>query len=709
MRAEQAIFEELSSLCLSKGFVHALATICFRDTLVGIGDRLSGDELAEIRSHSRLIRTEITTLIGLAMRGPIDFSLPTPEDHSLYMQKAETLLAELHRSMLDLPEEKRRCAGSSDHGFDNFALGGFLREAIFYGSESAYTFQYRDLASQKYAADVNWLLEKKGVRLEIARSVCKGVADILGDRLCKTLVSLKERREEEWTLLPGFTFSCAELASRIGEPIDEVRAFVTAFTVPDDEDNQGFTSLGAFNAAYAFPILRQGSDAFLLLQLYGLSEAVYEAPFYWMCDDASYRSTALDHRGHFAESFAAERLALVFGSHRVFKNVEIYKSKGKTLGEIDVLVTFGDRVVIVQAKSKRLTLEARKGNDRALRDDFKKAVQESVDQAYLCSEWLCDQSVRLRCRDGRQVELPMRPRAVFPISLVADHYPALAFQARQFLKTKSTDRIVSPLVADVFALDAMSEFLRSPLRFLSYLRVRALFGEKIMAGHEHMILSYHLKSNLWFESDLDLAMIADDVSSELDIAMGVRREGIPGNATPDGILTRFEGTPFAHILSEIEDKEESAAIGLGFMLLELGQDAVEKINESIREVLMRSARDDGLHNMVIGISQASTGLTVHCSQEFNSSSESTLRQHCEVRKYTERANSWFGLAVAPTGSIRLVAELSGEWREDPELERVALTLNRQRPIREVGTRKIRRNDPCHCGSGRKYKRCCMNR
>ncbi|MYH58657.1 MAG: prepilin peptidase [Boseongicola sp. SB0675_bin_26] len=709
MRTEQAIFEELSSLCLSKGFIHALATICFRDTLVRFGDRLSADELAEIRSRSRLIRTEITTLIGLAMRGPIDFSLPEPEDHSLYLQKAETLLAELHRSMLALPEEERKCAGPSDRGSNNLALGRFLREAIFYGSESAYTFQYRDLASQKYAADANWLLEKKGVRLEIARSVCKGVADILGDRLRKTLVSLKERSEEEWTLLPGFTFSCAELASRIDEPVDEVRAFVTAFTVPDDECNQGFSSLAAFNAAYAFPILRQGNDAFLLLQFYGLSEAVYEAPFYWMCDDASYRSTALDHRGHFAESFSAERLALVFGSHRVFKNVEIYKSKGKTLGEIDVLVIFGDRVVIVQAKSKRLTLEARKGNDGALRDDFKKAVQESVDQAHKCSEWLCDQSVKLRCRDGRQIELPMRPRTVFPISVVADHYPALAFQARQFLKKKSSDRIVSPLVADVFALDAMSEFLRSPLRFLSYLRVRAHFGEKIMAGHEHMILSYHLKSNLWFESDLDLAMIDDDVSSDLDIAMGVRREGMPGNATPDGILTRFEGTPFARILSEIEDKEESPAIGLGFMLLELGEDAVEKINEGIREMLKRSARDGGSHNMVVGISEASTGLTVHCSRDFDSSSESRLRQHCEARKYTEKANSWFGLAMAPTGSIRLVAELSGEWREDPGLEHVARAWTKQRSIRDMGRRKMRRNDPCYCGSGRKYKRCCMNR
>ncbi len=709
MRTEEVIFDELASLCGSKGFIHALATICFRDTTVGFADDISTEDLVKMRSHSQLIRTEITTLIGLTMRGPIDFSFPEPEALSFYIEQAESLLDEIHRSMFPIPPENLDNASSRDLDLDQFTFGRFLREAIFYGGESAYPFQYRDLVWRKYGADATWLLKNKGIRLEISQSICRGIVDILNDRLYETLIALEGKPPEEWTLLPGFIFSCAELASCIDEPIDDVRAFVTAFCIPEDQNNSGFTSLDTFNAAYAYPLMRYDVDAFILLQYYGLSEAIYEAPFYWMCDDASYRSTAFDHRGNFAETFAAERLSLVFGSHRVFKNVEIYKSKGETLGEIDVLVIFGDRIVVVQAKSKRLTLEARKGNDGALREDFKKAVQDAVDQSYLCSEWLCDQTVRLRCRDGRPVELLMRPRAVFPITVVADHYPALAFQARHFLKAKATDQIVPPLVADVFALDAITEFLCSPLRLLSYLSFRACHSEKIMASHEHMILSYHLKKNLWFESGVNLVVFDDDVSSDLDVAMAVRREGISGSATPDGILTRFEGTPFARIISELEDRAESVAITFGFMLLELGEETVQKINEYIDEVLKRSVRDGRFHNMVIGISEASTGLTVHCSQDSHSVLESRLRQHCEVRKYTERANSWFGLAMTPTGSIQLVAELVGDWREDPEMERRAQAWSSQKAVPGMGRRKIRRNAPCYCGSGRKYKHCCMNR
>ncbi|AHB99124.1 hypothetical protein [Francisella orientalis] len=42
----------------------------------------------------------------------------------------------------------------------------------------------------------------------------------------------------------------------------------------------------------------------------------------------------------------------------------------------------------MQAKSKKLTLEARKGNDKLLADDFKKAIQDSYNQGYECANFI---------------------------------------------------------------------------------------------------------------------------------------------------------------------------------------------------------------------------------------------------------------------------------------------------------------------------------
>lgn len=317
--------------------------------------------------------------------------------------------------------------------------------------------------------------------------------------------------------------------------------------------------------------------------------------------------------------------------------------------------------------------------------------------------------MKLRCRDGGSVELPTVPRTIFPVTIVSDHYPALAFQARQFLKVSVTDQIVPPLVLDVFALDAISEFLNSPLRFLSYLEFRALYSERILASHEHMILSYHLKRNLWFESNIGLVRINDDVSADLDAAMAVRRDGIPGKETPDGILTRFENSDFARILSELEGREDPVGINFGFMLLALSEETIRKLNENIARITKRFARDGKLQNVVIGISEASTGLTVHCSDEPDDIVVSKLRSHCEVRKYSERVNSWYGLAMSPTGDIRIVLELSENWKEDQAMERQVQEWLDHGSMRGRGMRKIGRNDSCPCGSGKKYKRCCLNR
>jgi hypothetical protein len=82
-----------------------------------------------------------------------------------------------------------------------------------------------------------------------------------------------------------------------------------------------------------------------------------------------------------------------------------------------------------------------------------------------------------------------------------------------------TDVIQPPLVLDVFALDALTEMLSSPLRFLSYVNRRTGYTEQLLATHETVILSYHLRHNLWVENNVDLLMLSDDLSVDLDVAM----------------------------------------------------------------------------------------------------------------------------------------------------------------------------------------------
>ena len=297
-----------------------------------------------------------------------------------------------------------------------------------------------------------------------------------------------------------------------------------------------------------------------------------------------------------------------------------------------------------------------------------------MDQCIKCAQLLNSKSVVLESRTGEKIALEEQLRAVFPITVVADHYPALAFQARQFLRAGTPDGIAAPLVTDVFALDSIAEMLESPLRFLSYIGFRARYSDKLTASHENMLLSYHLKKNLWLEPDIDMLWIQDDVSGYLDAAMYVRREGLPGANTPDGILTRFDGTLFERIIREIEDVPERPAMGLGLMLLELSEEAARAVDGFATEILKRTVADGRLHDASMYITTAATGLTFHSRTEWTQEGGRRLLSHCGLRKYVQKAERWFGVALRQDGALVFVVEVGGEWKRNLGLEKAVAKM-----------------------------------
>ena len=702
------MFADLAQLCTSPGYIHALSFLAFRDNYILYSDKLKAEDMMHLFSPERLLRTEMATLVGLAMRGAIRFDLQPPNVVQEYVDKTDALLLEIHHAMFrglssdDVP-------AVADMGRQAPSL---MREAIFYSGESAYVFQYRDLCVRKYAEDEEWLAKNKGFTMIEARSVFSAVTKIQTRKLSERPGALKSVPPEHWSLLPAFLFTTSEVSELSGMSAIRVESVLSAFTAPVDETNPTFQSLHDYNVANSTPLLRSPNDEFLLFSPYSLGEAMYDSPFYWMNSDKSYVSTAMSHRGQYTEEFCADRLAAVFGERHVYKNVDIIGPKEKDLGEIDVLVIFGDRVIVLQAKSKRLTLEARRGNDRIIKDDFRKSVQDAYDQGVTCAELLSDPSLKFVEQLRGEIATPRRTKEIYIICAVSDNYPALHFQARQFLAVKHAPRILPPLVTDVFGVDVMTEMLESPLRFLSYLNRRAQYDDKLIAGDELTILSYHLKKNLWIdEKQYDVVMMTDDITADLDVAMCVRRDNVEGKRTPDGILTRLAGSAFERFIQEIESRAEPATIELGMMLLRLSEDAAIRVSAAIELTTERSRRDGKPHDFVFPISEGSTGFIVHSNFDSHPIALARLRRHCLERKYVSKANTWYGICLAPAdAAIRFGVNLDFEWTYNADMEQrtshMATPVDMDAPHTAKSRKnKIGRNDPCPCGSRKKYKRC----
>jgi hypothetical protein len=292
--------------------------------------------------------------------------------------------------------------------------------------------------------------------------------------------------------------------------------------------------------------------------------------------------------------------------------------------------------------------------------------------------------------------------------VISDHYPALSFQSRLFLKWDKTPPIMPPFVMDIFFLDVITEMLQSPLRFLSYINRRLQYFDKILATKERTILSYHLKQNLWMEDDT-FFYLEDDISTDIDLAMHARRDGIPAELTPQGVLTHLENTVIGYFLQQIENSEDPVIIELGFMLLTLSEETILELSHGLETIASLTRLDKSHHDITIGA--GSTGLTIHCNDDPVDTAKLILQGHCERRKYACKANEWFGICVDPERlSLKFALRLDYQWEASKEMDTLIKSLLTTQKIKDSNkAKKVKtgRNDPCFCGSGIKFKKCCL--
>lgn len=709
-RPEADILAELRNLTSNAGYIHVLAFLSWRDNYIGFGSEFTPDDMAKSYVAERLLRSEFVTLQGLMLQSKIQLKLPDPSSLEKLVNETTRLMAELHASfnkpMMDIFKQQKDPQKESP-----FSRAQILREPIFYGGESAHDFQYSALASRRYASDNDWLVENAGFSARNMEELVKCITNILETKLFIQIKAISKANPGGWEVLPAFVFSKHELSKLSGIDIQVVERFLEKFSTKSFS-NQSFKEIGDFNLVSARPIIEIEDGKYVCFETYTLSEAIYDSPYYWMQSDQIYRDKASANRGKFTEEFTKDRLEKVFGSSNVFQNVNIEGKKGNIAGEVDILVKFGRRALVVQCKSKKLTLDARKGNDGQLKSDFQKSVQDSYDQSVSCISLLKANKFKAIAEGGAQIDLSAVTE-FYPICVTSESYPALTVQAREILKIKTGVKgLYPPFVTDVFMIDVVTEFLESPLYMLSYIDRRVNYNDLISSINEFAILGYHLKKNLWFDDDTNLVMFDESLSIDLDTAFSVRRRNIPGSDTPEGILTKIRKSYLGRIIQSIENSENSALIALGFSLLTLSEETVETIEEGVNKIQLAHQQDLKHHDFSISFGDGHEGLTIHCNELPPFIAMPKLEEHCTLRKYVNKAQKWFGMNInASNGMPNFGVTMEGAWARDEQLERATAGMNTKGNVVRVGRQlknsKIGRNSQCPCGSGRKHKKCCL--
>lgn len=716
-RDEKDILQDLESLCESDGFAQVIAYFCMRDNFIYFEDKIKPDDLGDIKSTNRLIRSEISLLIGLMVKKPISLNVPDADNFLEYLNTAEALLEELHDALTSKIIISTSQESAQSKAKLNLEDGVALREPIFYAGEYAYMFQYRDFAFQKYHYDNDWLHTNKGFSIDCTASIINAIIAVRQKKLSDLLSGESSGIKSNINI---FLFTVDEVALEADCDKVELESFISAFSYSSQNNNASLTTVNSYNEANAYPIIKFGEHQYLLFQEYSLTESVYETPFFWMLQDKKYRSTAQDNRGLFTEEFSFRQLQDVLGKDSVFKNVKIKDAGGNDLGEIDVLAIYADRAIVLQAKSKKLTIEARGGDDAAIQRDFNAAIQKGYDQGFDCSRLISEPKNKLIAENGSELSVRRKFEEIFIFCVISEYYPALAHQSDLFLKVKNDSVIKHPYVMDVFFLDVLCEILDSPLHFFNFVHRRTKYNKRINSESELAVLSYHLVNNLFIQNDVTNIHLADDFSADLDSAMYVRRDGLAGDSVPSGILTKFKGTLLPQIIRFLEQSERDRLLDIGYLLLHMDSNSLRNFLDACECIVSATALDLRQHDFSLG--DASGGITVHSSHTIDNQSMEKLAAHCAMKKYQNRADNWFGLMLkhSPSDAVRGAVGLKFTWEESESMDEAVEAFPSHKPkdfpeaIKAFKSltssrRNPGRNEPCICGSGLKYKKCCLNK
>ena len=512
------ILGELQVLVGSSGFIYALAHAAAADSFIKLDTPTD--------PHERLSTKELTLVAGLMAIQPIDATnIPDEEELTTQISHLYALLKKLHevvaQPMTDgtMSRVTARLEANATQLDVPIASpsGPEVVEPIFYVGTGAYDFQYLDMATEKYCHDSEWLESNVGLPLNLMVSAARQLQELRERRFLRFLQAQTYAESCE-AALSTFSFSRSDLNLLTDS---EFEAFMVKFSVTPGQVMHRLDGVGSVNALEFKPIMRLAEDHFFMPVGFKLAEAIYESPFYWMTSDSHYKDQGFNNRGRATEEIAHRLLSPVFGD-RVYRNVKVEAADGKqTVNEIDLLAFMGNRALVIQAKSKRLTALSRQGSDEHLRKDFSQAVQEAYRQGLVSRRLLLGGEHIFLDRQGNSINLPEYLEDVYLICLTLDHFPALPYITERLLEREADDPY--PVAMSVLDLDILATYSEDPLIFMHYLYQRSHWSGRFYGSCEASFLGWYLTRGLALPQEVAGALLTEDMAGLIDADFPTKR------------------------------------------------------------------------------------------------------------------------------------------------------------------------------------------
>lgn len=477
-----------------------------------------------------------------------------------------------------------------------------------------------------------------------------------------------------------------------------------------------------------FPLYVLSQDRVLLRDMGHTFDRIWAMFDATAMSDSTVANRYQRHRKEWLETHAVEYLERLFPHSAVLREA-LYPDPENPGGqtELDTLVVWGPFVLLVECKAKQFRLDAQLqrnadgtfGNAARLRSDLKANIEDAFHQTQRALRYIEESETPVFTEKSTGRTIPIKKGTwtrVYPITLsllsmadIANYRPAL----RELGLFKSG---VFPLALAASELDIITQFCEVPEVFLHYAERRQVLSKlpyDVLSDELDIFGAYlqaRLREEVFTHEAQPLLVMLTGWTDKFDRWMHYQRGDI--REKPDIRLNVPE--EISAILHELRQRRDESARWISFGLLDLPDGLLHQIAAAFRDMHQDPPGDD-----------------YRCAQFFETQSKimiiliSTLRkpraelyEHLQMRAVFEQYQSRairclaFGIYLPDRGQpFDCAFWREGEWTYNAELEEKMAEMPKRHLLnrKKLNVRIPGRNEPCFCGSGKKYKKCCLNR
>jgi len=691
-RSSEEILKALEDLASTPGYMHVLSEIASRDLF------FDGREAATVNWRERITYQELSLMVGLALKSaPLSYD-ELPEDKiEEAIKVTRSALEELHMSYTAKYFETMSAIYKADGGLEAaqemsdeekdkrfrqiFGSGSSMVEATFYDDSGSYDFQYLEMAPRLYQFDSTWIA-KTGLDFNKAKSIYEAIK-----RLSEVMhhghshPELVDVIHKGGTLraIDQFVFSKELLLKTVAQKdatitVDDLEKFFYLFSAKPEDQYSDFSGPGTLNIVNIKPLIEIADDAYFIPVNFNLAEAIYQSPAYWMRQDTAYLETAAKNRGMANEQITYEYFQGIFGN-MAFKTIKVMKGKKTTLTDIDVMGVVGSVAIVAQNKGKRMTIDALKGNEEILKNDFKQAIQAAYNQGIQSREVLLgDEEYKFIDEDGNEIKLPQGIEEVYILCVTADVYPAALHQLDVYLEKE--EHQPWPVHVSLFDLDMLALYLPDPYEFAFYLKQRSELHGKVRASGEMALLGYHLNRGLFKPDRADMIMIDQDYAQLIDADYMYRKGRVGKPPKKHALKSTWSNVRYDQLVGELKTNiSDPKLTDIIFYLKTIPPHIIDGIIQVIDRTRLKAQKDGLPHNFSMPIydEESPWGGFSYATGHSLSELRSKLSYLVRVNKYKHKADRWLGIG-ALIGQPQLTnAVLFGwePWERSEEMDELA--------------------------------------